>query len=255
MRIVFGDEALKNECNNQVLLIKRLGANRARLIRQLLAESILLAGLGAATGVLFAIWGAKALVAMQPFGSATLTLDTSLDGRVLAFATAAALLTGIVFGLAPALRSTRLNLTEEFQGGGFSISNLGMYGVSTFQAIINPPQACILAVGAGFEKLVMRDGAPKAVTAMNLTLSVDHRAVDGALGAELLQIMKRYMLDLARRGLPVEKLGELVYQALTLPRPKVRYEVSTQPVQLALMRILPKRMLDRVIGKRLGLLP
>ena len=70
-----------------------------------------------------------------------------------------------------------------------------------------------------------------------------------------LQIMKRYMLDLARRGLPVEKLGELVYQALTLPRPKVRYEVSTQPVQLVLMRILPKRMLDRVIGKRLGLLP
>ena len=94
--------------------------------------------------------------------------------------------------LATRARENKLK-PEEFQGGGFSISNLGMYGVSTFQAIINPPQACILAVGAGFEKLVMRDGAPKAVNAMNLTLSVDHRAVDGALGAELLQIMKRYI--------------------------------------------------------------
>ncbi len=82
---------------------------------------------------------------------------------------------------------------EEFQGGGFSISNLGMYGVSTFQAILNPPQACILAVGAGASKLVMRDGGVKEIQVMNATLSVDHRAVDGALGAEFLQIFKRYM--------------------------------------------------------------
>lgn len=82
---------------------------------------------------------------------------------------------------------------EEFQGGGFSISNLGMYGVSTFQAIINPPQACILAIGAGASKLVMRDGGVKEIQVMNATLSVDHRAVDGALGAEFLQVFKRYM--------------------------------------------------------------
>ncbi|PZP85329.1 MAG: pyruvate dehydrogenase complex dihydrolipoamide acetyltransferase [Azospirillum brasilense] len=94
--------------------------------------------------------------------------------------------------LAKRARENKLK-PEEFQGGGFSISNLGMYGVSTFQAIINPPQACILAVGAGAEKLVMRDGAPKAINVMNLTLSVDHRAVDGALGAEMLQILKRYI--------------------------------------------------------------
>jgi pyruvate dehydrogenase E2 component (dihydrolipoamide acetyltransferase) len=94
--------------------------------------------------------------------------------------------------LASRARANKLK-PEEFQGGGFSISNLGMYGVKTFQAIINPPQACILAVGAGEEKLKMVDGAVKAVQVMNATLSVDHRAVDGALGAEFLQLFKRYM--------------------------------------------------------------
>ena len=83
---------------------------------------------------------------------------------------------------------------EEFQGGGFSVSNLGMYGVKTFQAIINPPQACILAVGAGEERVVS-DGKGGFETAnyMSLTLSVDHRAVDGALGAIYLQALKKYI--------------------------------------------------------------
>ena len=94
--------------------------------------------------------------------------------------------------LAKRARDNKLK-PEEFQGGGFSISNLGMYGVKTFQAIINPPQACILAVGAGESKLVMRGGGVKEIQVMNATLSVDHRAVDGALGAEFLQIFKRYM--------------------------------------------------------------
>ena len=94
--------------------------------------------------------------------------------------------------LAGRARANKLK-PEEFQGGGFSISNLGMYGVKTFQAIINPPQACILAVGAGETKLVMRGGVVKEIQVMNATLSVDHRAVDGALGAEFLQIYKRYM--------------------------------------------------------------
>jgi pyruvate dehydrogenase E2 component (dihydrolipoamide acetyltransferase) len=82
---------------------------------------------------------------------------------------------------------------EEYQGGGFSISNLGMYGVKTFSAIINPPQACILAVGAGEKKLVLRDGGVKEINVMTVTLSVDHRAVDGALGAEWLQAFKKYI--------------------------------------------------------------
>ncbi len=82
---------------------------------------------------------------------------------------------------------------EEFQGGTFSISNLGMYGVRDFQAIINPPQACILAVGAGIEKPVVVNGKIEIRTVMGCTLSVDHRAVDGAVGAEYLQIFKKYI--------------------------------------------------------------
>lgn len=82
---------------------------------------------------------------------------------------------------------------EEYQGGGFSISNLGMYGIQEFAAIVNPPQGCILAVGAGEEKVVRRNGEFSVVNVMKCTLSVDHRAVDGALGAEFLQAFKRYI--------------------------------------------------------------
>jgi pyruvate dehydrogenase E2 component (dihydrolipoamide acetyltransferase) len=82
---------------------------------------------------------------------------------------------------------------EEFQGGTFSVSNLGMFGIKDFQAIINPPQACILAVGAGIEKPVVENGEIKIRTIMSCTLSVDHRAVDGAVGAEYLQYFKKYI--------------------------------------------------------------
>jgi pyruvate dehydrogenase E2 component (dihydrolipoamide acetyltransferase) len=84
---------------------------------------------------------------------------------------------------------------EEFQGGGFSISNMGMYGVSDFAAIINPPQAAILAVSAGQQRPVVRDGALAIATVMTCTLSVDHRVVDGALGAEWMAAFKRIMED------------------------------------------------------------
>jgi pyruvate dehydrogenase E2 component (dihydrolipoamide acetyltransferase) len=79
---------------------------------------------------------------------------------------------------------------EEFQGGGFSVSNLGMFGVKDFQAIVNPPQAAILAIGAGEPRPVVKDGALAVATVMSATLSVDHRVVDGALGAEWLQAFK-----------------------------------------------------------------
>ncbi len=82
---------------------------------------------------------------------------------------------------------------EEFQGGTFSVSNLGMYGVPEFGAIINPPQSCILAVGAGEEKPYVDGGEIKIGTFMKCTLSVDHRAVDGAVGAAYLQILRQYI--------------------------------------------------------------
>jgi pyruvate dehydrogenase E2 component (dihydrolipoamide acetyltransferase) len=84
---------------------------------------------------------------------------------------------------------------EEFQGGGFSISNLGMYGIREFAAVINPPQACILAVGAGEKRAVVKNDELAIATVMTCTLSVDHRVVDGALGAEFLQEFKTLIED------------------------------------------------------------
>ena len=82
---------------------------------------------------------------------------------------------------------------EEYQGGTTAVSNLGMFGVKDFAAIINPPHATILAVGAGEERAVVKKGEIKVATVMSVTLSTDHRAVDGALGAELAQAFKRHI--------------------------------------------------------------
>jgi pyruvate dehydrogenase E2 component (dihydrolipoamide acetyltransferase) len=84
---------------------------------------------------------------------------------------------------------------EEFQGGTFSISNLGMYGMREFTAILNPPQSCILAVGAGEQRPVVKDGALAIQTMMSCTLTCDHRVVDGALGAEFLGVIKKLIED------------------------------------------------------------
>lgn len=85
---------------------------------------------------------------------------------------------------------------DEYQGGTFTISNLGMFGIEHFTAIINPPQSCILAVGATNAKLVPAPEDPKGfktINVMNVTLSSDHRTVDGAVGARWLQAFKGYM--------------------------------------------------------------
>ena len=84
---------------------------------------------------------------------------------------------------------------EEFQGGGFSISNMGMFGVTEFAAIINPPQSAILAVAAGQKRPVVKNDSLSIATVMTVTLSVDHRVVDGALGARWLREFKRIVED------------------------------------------------------------
>jgi pyruvate dehydrogenase E2 component (dihydrolipoamide acetyltransferase) len=84
---------------------------------------------------------------------------------------------------------------EEFQGGGFSISNMGMFGVTEFAAIINPPQSAILAVAAGQKRPVVKNDALAIAIVMTVTLSVDHRVVDGALGARWLREFKRIVED------------------------------------------------------------
>ncbi|MFD2238982.1 pyruvate dehydrogenase complex dihydrolipoamide acetyltransferase [Aureimonas populi] len=80
---------------------------------------------------------------------------------------------------------------EEYQGGTTAVSNLGMFGIKNFAAVINPPHATILAVGAGEQRAVVKGGEVKVATVMSVTLSTDHRAVDGALGAELLSAFKQ----------------------------------------------------------------
>ncbi|MEK9532574.1 MAG: pyruvate dehydrogenase complex dihydrolipoamide acetyltransferase [Alphaproteobacteria bacterium] len=82
---------------------------------------------------------------------------------------------------------------EEYTGGGFTISNLGMFGIKEFSAVINPPQSAILAVGAGEQRAIVKDGEIAVSTMMNVTLSADHRIVDGALGAEWLQLFKGFV--------------------------------------------------------------
>ncbi|WP_020205443.1 pyruvate dehydrogenase complex dihydrolipoamide acetyltransferase [Cupriavidus sp. WS] len=94
--------------------------------------------------------------------------------------------------LAARARASQLR-PEEYQGGSFSVSNLGMFGVSEFSAIINPPQAAILAVGATQAVPVVEDGALRAGQVMRCTLSVDHRAIDGALAAQWLAAFKRLL--------------------------------------------------------------
>jgi pyruvate dehydrogenase E2 component (dihydrolipoamide acetyltransferase) len=92
--------------------------------------------------------------------------------------------------LAARARDNKLK-PDEFQGGTFSISNLGMFGIKQFEAVINPPQGCILAVGAGEQRAVVKNGALAVATVMSCTLSVDHRVVDGAIGAEFLAEFKK----------------------------------------------------------------
>ncbi|RUY99478.1 pyruvate dehydrogenase complex dihydrolipoamide acetyltransferase [Mesorhizobium sp. M7A.F.Ca.CA.001.12.2.1] len=92
--------------------------------------------------------------------------------------------------LASRARSRKLK-PEEYQGGTTAVSNLGMFGIKDFAAVINPPHATILAVGAGEERAVVKNGEIRIATVMSVTLSTDHRAVDGALGAELLVAFKR----------------------------------------------------------------
>ncbi|HEX6573254.1 MAG TPA: dihydrolipoamide acetyltransferase family protein [Steroidobacteraceae bacterium] len=97
-----------------------------------------------------------------------------------------------VAGLADRARSGKLT-RDEITGGTFTVSNLGMFGVDRFDAIINPPQVAILAVGAGKERVVVRNGQPAVAKVVTLTLSCDHRVVDGATGAKFLATLRELL--------------------------------------------------------------
>ena len=132
---------------------------------------------------------------MRQYNNADISVAVAVDGGLVTPVIRAceqksvAELSSEMKSLATRARAGKL-MPEEYQGGNFSLSNLGMYGVKSFAAIINPPQACILAVGVGEERAIVKNGQIAVATVMNCTLSVDHRAVDGAIGARFLAAFK-----------------------------------------------------------------
>ncbi|TCS37562.1 pyruvate dehydrogenase E2 component (dihydrolipoamide acetyltransferase) [Paucimonas lemoignei] len=134
--------------------------------------------------------------AMRKYAQADISVAVSTEGGLITPVVRAAeskslsTISAEVADLAARARSNAL-APEEYQGGSFTISNLGMFGMQEFSAIINPPQAAILAVGATEQRPVVVDGALAVASVMTVTLSVDHRAIDGALGAQWLAQFKQ----------------------------------------------------------------
>ena len=137
-----------------------------------------------------AVWAGDRVLQLKPSDVAVaVAIEGGLFTPVLKDAETKTLsaLSGEMKDLAARARSRKL-APHEYQGGSFAISNLGMFGIDNFDAVINPPHGAILAVGAGVKKPVVgADGQITMATVMSVTLSVDHRVIDGALGAELLQ--------------------------------------------------------------------
>jgi NAD(P)-dependent dehydrogenase (short-subunit alcohol dehydrogenase family) len=104
----------------------------------------------------------------------------------------------------------------------------------------------------GIDVIVVAPGAVKTPI-WDMADEIDMTAYGSSPFLPALERIRAYMLKLAETGLPAEKIGEVVHEALTLPRPKVRYEISPEPFRMLMMRTLPKRMLDRMVAKRLGL--
>jgi predicted permease len=123
-----------------------LGASRTRIVRQLLAESLVLALLGAALGTLLAWWSRGLLLALQPFGNANVVLSLPIDGRVLGFAIAVAVATAVLFGLAPALRATQLDLSAEFQGGTRTLGGGGRSRLARTLMVVQIALSLVLLV-------------------------------------------------------------------------------------------------------------
>ncbi len=144
-----------------------------------------------------AAWGDDAV---KMFKSADVAVAVAIEGGLItpiikdAQAKSMVMISNEMKELAAKARNGQLQ-PAEYEGGTFSISNLGMFGIDEFSAIINPPQGAILAVGQGAEKPVVKDGQITTATLMKCTLSTDHRVIDGAVGAQFMQAFQEYIQD------------------------------------------------------------
>ncbi|MEK6322443.1 MAG: ABC transporter permease [Acidobacteriota bacterium] len=134
-----------------------IGASRWRLVRQLLTESVLLAILGGAVGLLFAYWGKDLLLTLRPWGGGQLGLDLKLDLRVLGFTFAVSLATGLLFGLAPALRATRVDLTPALKDNARSVTGGSRSILTKSLIIVQVAMSLVLLVGAGLFVRTLRN--------------------------------------------------------------------------------------------------
>ncbi|MEM8790826.1 MAG: pyruvate dehydrogenase complex dihydrolipoamide acetyltransferase [Pseudomonadota bacterium] len=144
-----------------------------------------------------AVWAGDRILKFQASDVAVaVAIEGGLFTPVIRDADTASLsaISGAMKDLAARARDKKL-APHEYQGGSFAISNLGMFGIDNFDAVINPPHGSILAVGAGVQKPVIKDGEVSVATIMSVTLSCDHRVIDGALGAQFVDAIKRNLED------------------------------------------------------------
>ncbi len=126
-----------------------LGASRARIVRQLLAESVLLAWLAAALGIVLAFWGRSLLVALRQFSGSAVVLDPPIDARVLAFTIGVSTATAVLFGLGPALRASRVDLAPEFRGGARMLGHRSRSARGRSLVVVQMALSLVLLVGTG----------------------------------------------------------------------------------------------------------
>jgi predicted permease len=141
----------------EIALRLAIGASRARIVRQLVGESALLAVTGAALGTLFAYWSRGLLLGLRQFNGAPAELDLPLDGRVLAFTIGITAATTLVFGLAPAVRSTRVDLTAEFQSGGRLLGTRGRSRLGQMLTMVQIALSLVLLTSAGLFVQTLRN--------------------------------------------------------------------------------------------------
>jgi putative ABC transport system permease protein len=166
----------------EIAIRMALGAGRWRLLRQLLTESVLLASLGGAIGLLIAVWSLDGLRWLSP-GNIPRLQNIAVDGRVLAFTFAVALVTGIVFGLAPALRASRVNLSETLKEGGRSLVGSGNQRLRSMLVVAEVALSLMLLVGAGllirsFIRVQQVEPGFAAQNVLSLRLSVGGTSYD-----------------------------------------------------------------------------